>query len=325
MSVRQISYADAIREALREEMIRDRDVFLLGEDIRHRGAFGLTKGLADEFGEERVRNTPISESTFIGAALGAALTGLRPVAELMFCDLILCSMDSVANEAAKWNYMVGGGRKIPLTVRVGATGMSRGAGCHHSQSLEATFMHYPGLRMAVPSTPYDAKGLLKSSIRGNDPVLFFEHKMLYPAKGPVPETEYTIPFGVADVKREGKDVTILAVSWMVQKSLAAAEELAKAGISAEVIDPRTLVPLDKRRLIDSVKKTGRLVTVEEGCRTGGVGAEIAAIIADEAFDHLDAPIKRIANPDLLVPYAPENERLIIPDTPDIVRAVKEIV
>jgi len=307
-------------------MLRDETVFVLGEDVGRywKGAFGVTKGLAEEFGDERVRDTPISESAIIGVATGAAITGMRPVAEIMFGDLSALAMDQIANQAAKLRYMFGGQIKVPLVIR-----MPFGAGvniaAHHSQSLEAWFMHVPGLKIAVPSTPYDVKGLLKTAIRDDNPVMFFEHKLLYSVKGPVPEEEYTVPLGVADVKRDGEDVTIIATLYMVHKSLAAAEELSKQGISVEVVDPRTLVPLDKQTIVNSVKKTGRIVIVTEDCRTGGVSAEIAAVVAEEAVDYLDAPVKRVAEPDTPIPFSPPLEKFVIPDENRIIGAVKEVV
>lgn len=324
--MREITYRDALREALREEMLRDKTVLLLGEDIGRywHGAFKVTKGLAEEFGDERVRDTPISESAIIGVAIGAAITGMRPVAEIMFGDLSALAMDQIANQAAKLRYMFGGQAKVPIVIR-----MPFGAGvniaAHHSQSLEAWFMHVPGLKIAMPSTPYDAKGLLKTAIRDDDPVMFFEHKLLYPIEGPVPEEEYTIPLGVADVKRKGEDVTIVATLYMVHRALAAAEELDRQGIKAEVIDPRTLVPLDKQAIINSVKKTGRIVLVTEDCKTAGVSAEIAAVVSEDALDYLDAPIKRVAEPDTPIPFSPPLEQFVIPNEKSIIKAVKEIV
>jgi len=324
--LKEIAYRDALREALKEEMLRDEKVFVMGEDVGRywKGAFKVTKGLAEEFGDERVRDTPISESAIIGVAAGAAITGMRPVAEIMFGDLSALAMDQIANQAAKLRYMFGGQTKVPLVIR-----MPFGAGvniaAHHSQSLEAWFMHVPGLKIAMPSTPYAAKGLLKTAIRDDNPVMFFEHKLLYSVKGPVPEEEYTVPFGVADVKREGEDVTVFATLYMVHKSLAAAEELSKQGISAEVVDPKTLVPLDKQAIVNSVKKTGRIVIVTEDCKTGGVSAEIAAVVAEEAIDYLDAPVKRVAEPDTPIPFSPPLEKFVIPDENRIIKAVREIV
>ena len=324
--MKEITYRDALREALREEMQRDKTVFLLGEDIGRfwGGAFKVTNGLAEEFGDERVRDTPISESTIIGAAVGAAITGMRPVAEIMFGDLTALAMDQITNQAAKIRYMFGGQAKAPLVIRT-PFGAGVNIASHHSQSLEAWFMHVPGLWVAVPSTPYDAKGLLKTAIRGDNPVFFCEHKLLYPLTGMVPEEEYTVPFGKADVKREGKDVTIFATMFMVHKALTAAEQLSKAGISAEVVDPRTLLPLDKAAVLASVKKTGRIVIVSEDCKTAGVSAEIAAVVAEEAIDYLDAPIKRVAEPDTPIPFSPPLENFVIPDENRIIKAVKEIV
>ena len=276
--MREISYRDALREALREEMQRDPTVFLLGEDIGRYwgGAFKVTKGLAEEFGDERVRDTPISESAIIGAAVGAAITGMRPVAEIMFGDLTTLAMDQIVNQAAKIRYMFGGQAKVPLVIRT-PFGGGVNIAAHHSQCLEALFMHIPGLQVAVPSTPYDAKGLLKTAIRNDNPVIFCEHKLLYPITGPVPEEEYTLPFGEANIKREGSDVTIIATLYMVHKALNAAEKLEEEGISAEVVDPRTLVPLDKETIINSVKKTGRVVIVTEDCRTAGVSLSLIHI------------------------------------------------
>lgn len=324
--MRKITYRDALREALREEMAKDNSIFIIGEDVGRywKGAFKVTKGLAEEFGDERVRDTPISESAIVGVAAGAAITGMRPVAEIMFGDLSALAMDQIANQAAKLRYMFGGQTSVPMVIR-----MPFGAGvniaAHHSQSLEAWFVHTPGLEIAMPSTPYDAKGLLKTAIRNDNPVMFFEHKLLYPIEGPVPEEEYTVPFGVADVKRDGEDVTLVATLYMVHKALAVAERLSKQGIDLEVIDPRTLFPLDKKTLIDSVKKTGRIIIITEDCKTGGVSAEIAAIVAEEALDYLDAPIKRVAEPDTPIPFSPPLEQFVLPDEERIIKAVKEIV
>jgi len=324
--MREISYRDALNEALREEMLRDKTVFLLGEDIGRywEGAFKVTKNLAKEFGDERVRDTPISESAIIGVAAGAAITGMRPVAEIMFGDLTALAMDQIANQAAKLRYMFGGQTKVPLVIRT-PFGAGVNIASHHSQSLEAWFMHTSGLKVAMPSTPFDAKGLLKTAIRDDNPVMFFEHKLLYPIKGLVPEEEYTVPFGVADVKREGKDVTIVATLYMVHKALAAAKELGEQRIEAEVIDPRTIAPLDKKAIINSVKKTGKLVIVSEDCKTAGISAEIAALVAEEALDYLDAPIKRVAEPDTPIPFSPPLEQFVIPNEKNIIKAVKEIV
>lgn len=324
--MREISYRDALREALREEMFRDPRVFLIGEDIGRYwgGAFKVTKGLAEEFGDERVRDTPISENAIIGVAVGAAITGMRPVAEIMFGDLTALAMDQIANQAAKIRYMFGGQAKVPLVIRT-PFGGGVNIAAHHSQSLEAWFMHVPGLQVVVASTSYDAKGLLKTAIRNDNPVIFCEHKLLYPLTGPVPEEEYTIPFGVADIKREGTDVTVIATLYMVHKALSAAETLAKEGVSVEVVDPRTLVPLDKEKIIGSVKKTGRVVIVTEDCKTAGVSAELAALIAEEALDYLDAPIKRVTAFDVPVPFSPPLENFVIPDEKRIIKAIKEVI
>jgi len=326
--MREITYIEALREALREEMRRDKTVIIMGEDIQRGyadGIFGVTKGLVDEFGEERVRNTPISEAGFTGAAVGAALTGLRPIVEIMYVDWITIALEQIANVATKIRYVSGGAyKKVPIVIRSPQGAGTRSAACH-SQSLEAWFIHIPGLKVVLPSTPYDAKGLLKTAIRDDDPVIFLEHKLLYKLKGPVPEEEYLIPFGKADVKREGSDVTILTYSYMVHKSLNAAKELSKEGIDVEVVDLRTLIPLDKKTMIESVKKTGRVITVEEGTKTGGVGAELAAIIIEEAFDYLDAPIKRVAAKEVPIPYSPVLEDYVVPNENDIINAVKSIV
>ncbi|TET12090.1 MAG: alpha-ketoacid dehydrogenase subunit beta, partial [Candidatus Thorarchaeota archaeon] len=278
------TYRDALKEGLREEMLRDERVFIIGEDVGRNwgGAFKVTKGLAEEFGDDRVRDTPISENAIAGAALGAAITGMIPVAEIMFGDLITLAMDQVCNQAAKMRYMFGGQTSVPLVLR-SVFGGGKNLASHHSQSLEAWFMHTPGLKIAVPSFAYDVKGLIKTAIRDPDPVMFFEHKLVYDRKEEVPDEEYLIPFGKARVHREGDDVTIWGTFLMVHKAIEAADELAKQGISAEVIDPRTLVPLDKKTLIDSVKKTGRLVLVTEETKTGATTAEIAAIVQEEAF------------------------------------------
>ncbi len=324
--MKEVTIRDALRQALREEMQRDESVFLVGEDIGRYwgGAFGVTKGLAEEFGDERVRDAPISESAIIGVGVGAAITGMRPVAEIMFGDLSALAMDQICNQAAKIRYMFGGQASVPLVIRT-PFGAGVNIASHHSQSLEAWFMHTPGLHVAVPSTPYDAKGLLKTAIRGSDPVLFVEHKLLYPVSGLIPDEDYVVPFGVADVKREGSDVSIVATLLMVHKALTVAEQLSKEGISVEVVDPRTLAPLDKQAIVKSVKKTGRLVVVSEDTKTAGVSAEIAAIVAEEALDYLDAPVKRVAEPDTPIPFSPTLEKFVIPDEKSIINAVKAIV
>jgi pyruvate/2-oxoglutarate/acetoin dehydrogenase E1 component len=322
----EITYRDALTQGLREEMLRDDSVFIMGEDVGRNwgGAFKVTKGLAEEFGDDRVRDTPISENAIAGAAVGAAITGLRPVAEIMFGDLISLAMDQVCNQAAKMRYMFGGQTSVPLVLR-SVFGGGKNIASHHSQSLEAWFMHTPGLKIAVPAFAYDVKGLIKTAIRDPDPVMFFEHKLVYDRKEEVPDEEYLIPFGEAKVRREGTDVTVWGTFFMVHKALEVAEELAKDGISVEVIDPRTLVPLDKKTLIDSVKKTGRLVLVTEETRTGATTAEISAIVQEEAFDWLDAPIKRVNAPDTPVPFSPTLEQYFIPDNRRIAEAIRSIV
>lgn len=307
-------------------MLRDESVFIMGEDVglNWGGAFKATKGLAEEFGEHRVRDTPISENAIAGAAVGAAITGLRPVAEIMFGDLISLAMDQVCNQAAKMRYMFGGQTSVPLVLR-SVFGGGKNLASHHSQSLEAWFMHTPGLKVAVPAFAYDVKGLIKTAIRDPDPVMFFEHKLVYDKKEEVPEEDYTIPFGEAKIRREGADVTVWGTFFMLHKALEVSEELAKEGISVEVIDPRTLVPLDKKTLIDSVKKTGRLVLVTEETKTGATTAEVAAIVQEEAFDWLDAPIQRVNAPDTPVPFSPPLEQFFIPDNKRISDAIRTIV
>lgn len=324
--MREITYAEAIREALRQEMRRDKRVFLLGEDIGvYGGAFGVTYGLLEEFGEERVRDTPISEQTIVGAAIGAALTGMRPVAEIMFMDFVTLAMEQIVNQAAKLRFMFGGKANVPMVLRTPA-GSGTGAAAQHSQSLEAWFVHVPGLKVVMPSTPYDAKGLLISAIRDDNPVIFIEHKLLYSTKGPVPDEEYTVPIGVADVKREGSDVTVVATSIMVKRALAAADKLARDGINVEVIDPRTLKPLDTEAIVRSVMKTGRVLIVHEAPKTCGFGAEVSACITEsEAFFYLDVPVRRLAGMDVPIPYNPELERGVVPHEEDIVKAIRQMV
>jgi pyruvate/2-oxoglutarate/acetoin dehydrogenase E1 component len=323
MASKEMTYAEAIREGLREEMKRDEKIILLGEDIKI-NVWTVTRGLYEEFGD-RVINTPLSESGFSGAAVGAALTGMRPVVEIMYPDFTLYAADSIANQAAKYRYMCGGGDfHVPVVFRIGGSGSSGGSGCHHGQSLEATFIHFPGLKVVFSSSPYDAKGLIKSAIRDNNPVLFYEHKLLYGVKGMVPEEEYVVPIGKAEVKREGKDVTIVSYAWTLHKALKAAEELAKEGIDAEVIDLRSLRPMDKECILNSVKKTSKLVTAEEGTKMGGVGAEIAAMVAEEGLQYLDAPVKRIAGAESVIPSSAYADQMVIPQIPDIIREVKEL-
>lgn len=321
-----ITYKEAVRQAMQEEMRRDENVFLLGEDVGiYGGAFGVSLGMLEEFGEERVRDTPISEGVIAGAAAGAAVTGMRPIAEIMFSDFITIAMDSLVNQAAKMRYMFGGKAKVPMVLRMPG-GSGTGAAAQHSQSLEAWLVHVPGLKVVMPSTPYDVKGLLKTAVRDDNPVVFIETKTVYNKKGEVPEDDYTIPFGVADIKRTGKDVTVFATGIMVHRSLEAAEILAKEGIDVEVIDPRTLVPFDKETLVKSVIKTGKLVIVHEACKRGGFGGEVAAeVMESEAFDYLDAPVKRVAGKNIPIPYCMELEKSAVPQVEDIVEAVREIV
>lgn len=325
MAVREISYRDAINEALREEMERDPTVCIFGEDVgRYGGPFQVTRGLYERFGEWRVRDTPISEEGFTGMAVGAAMTGLRPVVEIMYNDFVTLAMDQIINQAAKARYMFGGKARVPMVIRTQG-GAGRGNAAQHSQSLEMWFVHIPGLIVIQPSTPYDAKGLLKSAIRNDNPVIFIEHKLLYVTTGPVPEEEYLIPIGAADIKRAGDDVTIVATSRMVHFALQAAGELEKEGIQAEVIDPRTLKPLDIETIVRSVKKTGRLVVVNEGHLTGGFTAEVAARVQREAFDWLDAPIMQVATEDVPIPYNRQLEWEAMPSVADIVNAIKSVV
>lgn len=323
--MRTLTFAQALNEALKQEMRRDPSIYVAGEDVGvYGGIFGVTAGLLEEFGEDRVRDTPITESAIIGSAVGAAAAGLRPVVELMFIDFIGVALDQLYNQAAKMKYMFGGKARLPIVLRT-TCGAGMCAAAQHSQCLEAWMMHIPGLKVVVPSTPYDAKGLLITAIRDDNPIVFIEHKMLYGTEGEVPEEPYTIPFGQADIKREGTDVTVVATMAMVHKALAAAEELAKDGISVEVVDPRTLTPLDMETIINSVKKTHRLVVVHEAVKHAGPGAEIVASVVEEAFDYLDAPVKRVAAPFTPVPFSPVLEQAFIPSVEKIVAAVKEVV
>jgi pyruvate/2-oxoglutarate/acetoin dehydrogenase E1 component len=323
--MREITFGEAIVEALYEEMKRDERVFLMGEDV---GPFGMiyiaNPKLWKEFGEERVKDTPISENAIIGYALGAAVMGMRPVADIMFSDLLMQAMDQIVNQTAKIRYMFGGNIKVPLTIRTSIGGLRRAA-AQHSQNLEAFFVHVPGLKVVIPSSPYCAKGLLKTAIRDDNPVMFFEHQQLLRIKGPVPEEEYTIPLGKANVLREGKDVTVVATSLMVTKAMNAAQELEKKGIQAEVIDPQTLKPLDKKTIFDSVQKTGRLLIVHQACKTGGFGAEIAAMVAEEGFEFLIGPIRRLGALDVPVPFSPKLEDHVLPNEQKIVKEVMEMV
>jgi pyruvate/2-oxoglutarate/acetoin dehydrogenase E1 component len=314
---RTLTFAQAVNEALSEEMRRDKTVFVIGEDVAEAGTpFKVLAGLVHEFGPERVVDSPISEPGITGLGVGAAMTGLRPVVDIMFGDFLTLVMDQLANQAAKSHYMSGGKVTVPMTLRT-TMGATRRSAAQHSQSLHAWVAHIPGLKVVLPSTPADAKGLLKTAIRDDNPVVFIEDKMDYAVKGEVPDGEYTIPFGVADVKRVGEDVTIVATSSMIRVALAAAEQLESDGISAEVIDPRTLVPLDVKALVRSAEKTGRAIVVDEGHQRYGVSAELAAVIADRAFYSLDAPVKRVAALDVPIPFSPPLEDVTVP-TPDLV-------
>jgi pyruvate/2-oxoglutarate/acetoin dehydrogenase E1 component len=322
----EISYLEAIRQALWQEMKRDERVFLLGEDIgRYGGAFGLTYGMLDEFGPERVRETPISEAAIVATAIGAALLDMRPVAELMFMDFVLLALDQIANQAAKMRFMFGGRTTVPMVIRM-PSGSGAGAASQHSQSLESVLMHFPGLIVLNPSTPYDAKGLMLAAIRNPNPVCFVEHKVLYKTKGEVPEEDYTIPIGVAEIKRAGRDITVVANNVMVMKTLNVAERLSKEGIEVEVIDPRTLLPLDTQTIIDSVARTGRLLVVHEACQTGGwAGEVIAAVVGSSAFDYIDAPVRRLGGKDIPIPYNRGLEKIAIPQEPDIEQEIRALV
>lgn len=323
--MREITYADALVEALVEEMRRDERVFIMGEDV---GRFGMVyvsrSQMWEEFGDERVRDTPISENAIVGFALGAAITGMRPVADIMFCDLLTLAMDQLVNQAAKMRYMFGGELKVPLVINTSLGGL-RSAAAQHSQHLEAWFTHIPGLKVILPSTPYDVKGMLKSAIRDDSPVIFFEHQQLMHTRGPVPEEEYLVPFGVADIKREGKDLTVISYSLMVHRVLRAAEELEKQGVHIEVIDLRTLNPLDKKTILESVEKTGRLLIVHQASTTSGFGAEIAAMVAKEGFELLVSPIYRLGAHDVPMPFSPELENFVVPNERRIVEEVLGIV
>ena len=321
--MKKMTYAEAIRDGIRVEMKRDPAVYLCGEDVgKFGGCFGVTAGLVDEF-PGRIVDTPISETAIIGSSVGAAAAGLRPIAEIMFVDFMGVCMDELFNQAVKMRYMFGGKAKVPLVVKTIA-GAGVAAAAQHSQSMEAWFTHIPGLKTVMPSTPADAKGLMASAIRDNNPVLFIEHKQLLGVSGDVPEDEYLVPLGKASIMRPGTDVTLVAWSWMAQKALAAAEVLEKEGISAEVLDPRTLVPLDKASILHSLGKTNKLVIVHEAVKTGGYAGEIAAIVADEGFDLLDSPIKRVTAPDTPVPFSPTLEAAYVPSVESIVQTVKSL-
>lgn len=322
--MKEMTYAEAIRDGMRVELQRDPNVYIWGEDVgKFGGCFGVTSGLVDEF-PGRVIDTPISETAIVGAAVGAAAAGLRPIAEIMFVDFMGVCMDELFNQAAKMHYMFGGKAKIPLVLRT-PCGAGMGAAAQHSQSMEAWFTHIPGLKTVMPSTPADAKGLMAAAVRDDNPVMYIEHKQLLGVKGDVPAGDYVVPLGKADIKKEGSDVTIIAWSWMVHKALAAAEALAEEGIQAEVLDPRTLVPLDTESILQSVGKTGRLVIVHEAVKTGGFGGEIAAIVAEEGMDLLDGPIKRVAMPFTPIPFSPVLENSVIPSEEKIIAAVKSLL
>jgi len=321
---RELTFAQAVREALAEEMRRDSRVCIFGEDVAEAGTpFKVLSGLVEEFGAGRVIDTPISEAGFTGVGVGAAMTGLRPVVDIMFGDFLTLTMDQMVNQAAKVHYMSGGTWKVPMVLRT-TLGATRRSAAQHSQSLHAWLSHVPGLKVAMPSTPYDAKGLLKTAIRDENPIVFFEDKMMYKLKGPVPSEDYTIPFGVADVKRAGRDITIVATSSMVQVALGAAELLEKAGISAEVIDPRTTWPLDEKTLIESAKKTSRVIVVDEGYGRYGVTGEIAAVIAEGAFYSLEAPVKRIGAMHVPIPFSPPLEDATVPNEQSVFEAARAL-
>lgn len=323
--MREITYLEAVREALTQEMECDGHVFIIGEDVGvYGGAFGVTMGMVEKFGDERVIDTPISELGIAGAITGAALHGMRPVGEIMFMDFTTLAIEQLVNQAAKIRFMFGGKAIVPFVLRT-AAGSGTGAAAQHSQSLENWFVHVPGLKVVMPSDPYDAKGLLIASIRDDNPVIFVEHKLLYKIKGMVPEESYTVPLSKAEVKRTGKDLTIIATSIMVRRSLEAAVQLAEEGIEVEVVDPRTLKPLDKDTIIQSVIKTGKALIVHEACKTGGFGGELAAVLAEsEAFDFLDAPILRLAGRDIPIPYNRNLEYHTVPQVENIVDAARKL-
>ena len=324
MPEREITFAEAVREALAEEMRRDPRVFIIGEDVAEAGTpFKVLSGLVEEFGKDRVLDTPVSEPGFSGIGVGAAMTGMRPVVDLMFGDFITLAMDQIVNQAAKVHYMSGGKWNVPMVFRT-TLGATRRSAAQHSQSLHAWVSHIPGLKVVVPSTPYDAKGLLKTAIRDDNPVVFFEDKLMFKLTGPVPAEEYTIPFGVADIKRKGNDITLVATSSMVQVALGAAKMLDEIGISAEVIDPRTTFPLDKQTLVESAKKTSRAIVIDEGYERYGVTAELASVIADGAFYYLDAPVKRMGAMDVPVPFSPVLEDLTVPTEKSVFEMAKQL-
>ena len=324
-NIRELMLREALNEALCEELEQDERVFIMGEGIAQRGgSYKVTIGLLDKFGAKRIVDTPISEASFVGMGVGAAITGMRPIVEILFIDFTSLVIDQVVNQAAKYRFMSGGKGRVPMVLRTQG-GSGNGLAAQHSQSLEAWYYHTPGLKVVMPSTPYDAKGLLKSAIRDEDPVIFIEHKLLYMEKGPVPEDDYTIELGAGEIKRSGNDVTLVAWSGMVKRTLAAAEELAAIGIDAEVIDPRTLVPLDKEMILSSVRKTEHLVIIQEAIRRGGVASDIASIVQEKAFDYLDAPIKILAGKNTPIPFNLNLEKACVPQQEDIVHVVKEIL
>jgi len=322
----RITYREAISQALREEMHRDERVFIMGEEVgKWGGTYAVTRGFLDEFGDRRVKDTPIAESVIAGAATGAAMAGLRPVAEIMTINFAFLALDQIVNHAAKLHYMFNGQIRVPLVIRT-VGGGGRQLGATHSQTPDVIFAHFPGLKVVAPGTPADAKGLLKSAIRDDDPVFFIEHATLYSVRGEVPDDEeYLVPIGVSDIKRAGKDVTLVSYSKMIQTTLEAADKLAEEGIEAEVIDLRTLRPLDTQPIIESVIKTNRLVVIEEGWRSFGIGAEIASRVAELAFDHLDAPIRRVAQAEVPLPYNKRLEQLALPQVDDVIRAAKDVL
>ena len=321
---RELTLGEAVREAIAEEMRRDPTVFLMGEDVAEAGTpFKVLTGLSGEFGTDRIIDTPISEAGFTGLGVGAAMTGTRPIIDIMFGDFVCLIMDQMVNQAAKVHYMSGGKWKVPMVLRT-TLGATRRSAAQHSQSLHAWFAHIPGLKVVLPSTPYDAKGLMKSAIRDDNPVVFYEDKMMFRFKGPVPNEEYTIPLGLADIKRPGDDITIVATSSMVQVALGAAKMLEDAGISAEVIDPRTLWPLDEKTIIESVKKTSRAIVVDEGYQRYGVTAEIASVIAEGAFHYLDGPVKRVGAMHVPIPFSPALEDATVPSEQQVFDAARAL-
>ncbi len=325
--MREITFMQAIKEAIDEEMERDPSAFLIGQDVGILGGpMGQFRGIFEKYGPERVRETPISETAIIGACIGAAATGMRPIAEIQFAPFLYVAMDEIVNNLAKFCYVFRGKVRMPVVIR-SMTGAGLSTALQHSQATEGMWLCAPGLKIVIPSTPYDCKGLLKSAIRDDNPVIFLEHRVfnITNPKSMIPEEDYIVPLGKADVKREGNDITVVATALMVHRALAAADKLQEEGISVEVVDPRTLVPLDKQTIIDSVKKTGRLVIMTEECKTGSSAGEIAAIVADEAFDFLDAPIKRVCAPDAPVPYGPMLERVYMPDEEDLIKVVNELM